>query len=78
MGKQRYKLRIPAEITDQGYFTRRPNPTRMHTAYYEVHITEASELTPDEWMAIVDKMANIGGMGNLRVEKIGEEYDTEE
>lgn len=74
----RYKIRIPAEVTSYGYLTRRPNPTKIHTAYYEVYFSDTTELTNDEMMAIFDKMANIGGIGNLRVEKFGDESKAQE
>lgn len=74
--ENKYLVRIPAEITNHGYYTRRENPTRVSTAHYELYISDFSDLTVGEQHAFLDKMANIGGMGNLRVSKIGN-YDSE-
>ena len=65
-------MRIPAEITDEGYFTRRPARKRVATSHYEVYINKLSDLTDSEQIAILDKISNIGGIGNLRVMKIGD------
>jgi|DEB0MinimDraft_4_1074332.scaffolds.fasta_scaffold43086_1 hypothetical protein len=74
----KYRVRIPCEITDEGYFTRRPQRKRMSTSYYEVYVEQPLDLTDEEIMTIFHKMSIIGGMGNLRVTKIGEENDSEE
>lgn len=72
----KYLIRIPAEINN-GYWTRRENPTRISASHYELYINSFNDLTISEQHAFLDKMANIGGVGNLRVHKLGEENDSE-
>ena len=72
----RYLIRIPAEINN-GYWTRRDSPTRISTSHYELFINDFSDLTVEEQRAFLDKMANIGGVGNLRVTKVGGDNDSE-
>ena len=74
--ENKYLIRIPAEITSNGYYTRREKPTRVSTAHYELYVSNFGDLTVEEQCAILDKMANIGGVGNLRVTKVGV-YDSE-
>lgn len=65
-----YRIRIPAEIKDNGYYMRREPFHRISSSYYEIHIESFADLTVSEHVGILNKIANIGGMGNLRVTKL--------
>jgi hypothetical protein len=77
MEKTKFKVRLPSKPVEGGYLTRREIPTRTFMSHYEVYISDFSDLTKEEHVALLNKLANIGGVGNIRVYKVESKRESE-
>lgn len=66
----KYRVRIPSKIINNKYYTRRNSPKQISSYYYELYIRNIEDLTNDEFLAIIDKLSTVGGVGAMTIIKL--------